>query len=109
MKARLWMEHLAPKECGNELMAKIAAERFAADPRLDVVEVWEHGGWHLSFRNDGRVVGTANDMAQFSREVLDWGRQFDSTEFVGECRRSDDGNHQEHRREAAFPRLAACA
>ena len=110
-QARLWFEHLAPKEWGNELMAKIAADRLAADQSLDLVEVWEHGGWHLTFNRLGMVVGTANDMAQFRREVTEWCQQFDGTDIVGECRRHDDGQHRDcvYPVRESFPRLAVCA
>lgn len=89
MKARIWMEHLARHEWGNELMKDIAAERFNRDPSIDVVEVWEHGGWHLSWNRDMLVVGTANDTAQLANAAYEWGQRFDGSTIVGETRRDD--------------------
>lgn len=110
MKARLWFEHLASNEWGNELMRQIAVARFEADPSIDVCEVHEHGGWWLTFTRSMIVAGTANDMAQLSRDAHEWARQFDGEEIVGECRRQADGQHRESVYPVRdFPRLAACA
>ena len=88
-QARIWMEHCARNEWGNETMQDIAKRRFEEDASIDIVEVWEHGGWHLSWNRDLIVVGTANDMAQFSRKAIDWCKQFTGSAIVGETRRDD--------------------
>lgn len=71
-EAKYLCVHLGDKEWGNETMARVAAEHFAADPSLTVVEVYEHGGWFLQYRRDGRIVGTANDMARFDADIDVW-------------------------------------
>lgn len=106
MKARIWMEHLARDEWGNELMREVAAERFRRDPSIDVVEVCEHGGWHLSYNRDLTIVGTANDMAQLSTVAHRWAQAFDGAEIVGEIRRDND---IDQRYPNYFPALSAVA
>ena len=95
MKARIFYEHLAPNEWGSPLMVKIADERFQKDATLDIVHVDEHAGWFLSFRRDGKVVNSANDAAFYPASIESWREQFTDSVIVGECRRADDGNHQE--------------
>ena len=60
--------HLADREFGNDLMAKVAAYEFTRHkdlPQLFVMVV-EHGGWWLQFAKDGTIIGTANDCAVLS-------------------------------------------
>lgn len=92
MIARRWMENCADDEWGNEIMRQIAIERFAKDPSIDIVEVREHAGWHLSFNRNMDVVGTANDMAQLSPAVAEWRKQFDKCELVGWTQRGKQGD-----------------
>ena len=67
-----------------------------ADKDLDYVEVWEHGGWHLSWNRDLVIVGTANDQARMSDEYRKWRRQFETpdghwhNDLVGWIRRYKD-------------------
>lgn len=70
-------------------MRRIAEERFEKDATLDIVEVSEHAGWWLSFNRHGMIVGTANDMAQFPKEVRIWRQQFTGCNNVGYTRRTD--------------------
>lgn len=106
MKARIWMEHCSDSEWGNEVMRQIAAERFAADDTIDIVEVHEHAGWYLSFTRDGMTVGTANDGAKFPQNVLDWFAQFDGVQLVGWCRRQEGS---EYKAPSYYPALCAVA
>lgn len=60
---------LGPDEWDNETMWKAAQDVFEQyQPHFAplVVEVWEHGGWFLSFLPDGQIVGTANSCGKFS-------------------------------------------
>lgn len=89
---RVWV-HLADHEWGNELMEKVAMETFDAYPHLDpiVVEVYEHGGWYLTWaRHDGRVftVGTANDQWPGSQESKAFWRSVTDSKFVADIRRN---------------------
>lgn len=105
-KGRIWIEHCASSEWGNRIMQEIAKERFAKDPSLDVVEVYEHAGWSLAWNRDGEIVASANDMAWFPQSVRDWAALFSGFEHVGYTRR-DDGIDQ--RCPNYFPALAAVA
>ncbi len=71
---KLWI-YLGPKEWGNELMSQVAMEAFAVDTSLDAVQVYEHGGWFLTFLRDGTIVGTANDQAHLSDKAIEFLRQ----------------------------------
>jgi endo-beta-N-acetylglucosaminidase D len=60
---------LGDREWGNENMRRAAQQWFDENANIatnTIVEVYEHGGWFLSFIHDGTVVGTANDMAQWN-------------------------------------------
>lgn len=106
MKGRIWLEHCADNEWGNEVMRQIAQERFDADPSIDVVEVYEHAGWSLSWNRDGQIVGTANDAARLPPSVREWASQFDGFEMVGYCRRQEEFIHYFSN---YYPALAAVA
>lgn len=106
MKARVWIEHLARDEWGNEVMKKVAEARFAADPSIDVVTVHEHAGWSLSWNRAGDVVGTANDAAWFPQRVRDFCRQFAEFVVVGDAWRD---TKTENRWPGYFPVLAVAA
>ena len=106
MQAREWIEYCSDSEWGNITMREIAQGRFDADPSVDVVCVYEHGGWHLSFNRDGITVGTANDMGRLSNAAYQWASQFTDRVIVGECRRQDDGGHDEVRYPNYYPALA---
>jgi hypothetical protein len=56
--------HLADDEWGNQTMECIAREFFDEHPDCNFIEVYEHAGWHLCWRRDGSIWGTANDMAK---------------------------------------------
>lgn len=64
--------HLADNEWGHELMEKVAKEWLADHPEFEPVEVevWEHGGWFLTYNRQMAVVDTANDMAEMSDECV---------------------------------------
>lgn len=106
MIARIWTDYCADDEWGNETMARIARERFEKDHTIDIVEVSEHAGWHLSFNRDGLVVGTANDVVVWSDEVKTWRRQFKDGVRVGHCRRT---NGIDQRDDNYFPAIAQVA
>lgn len=55
--------HLADNEWNNDTMERIAREWFEQYPDCQFVEVREHGGWHLCWRRDMSLWGTANDRA----------------------------------------------
>ncbi len=52
---------LAKDEWGNETMKAAVAEAMRAGYDADCYEVWEHGGWWLTWDRTGRIVSTAND------------------------------------------------
>lgn len=54
------------------LMDEAARSAFEAYPDADVVEVYEHAGWFLTYRRDGTIVGTANDGWAVPAEIRDW-------------------------------------
>ena len=83
---KLWI-HLGPKEWGNELMSQVASEDFNVDLSLDVVQVNEHAGWHLTFLSDGTVVGTANDQARLNDKAIEFLREIYGYDSAGEIRR----------------------
>jgi hypothetical protein len=106
MKARIWQEHCAGNEWGNDVMERIAMERFESDPSIDVVNVIEHAGWSLSWTRDMLIVGTANDMAVFSQEQYAARARLGDAELVGYNRRPDlDG----HKFDCYYPRLLQIA
>ena len=105
MKARIWIEHLADNEWGNELMRKVAMERFEKDPSLDIVEVNEHAGWSLSYTKTGMIVGSANDMAEYPPETKKWCKQFTGSEIVGYNRRNPEYG-VDHKYDGYYPVLA---
>lgn len=65
--------YLADDEWGNLAMDKVAAEWFREFPTCQFVEVYEHAGWYLGYRNDGENGGrgscwtTANDQARLPK------------------------------------------
>jgi hypothetical protein len=59
--------YLADNEYGNELMDRIAAEFFEANPNEQFVLVYEHAGWYLGYRRDGTRWATANDTARLTQ------------------------------------------
>jgi len=95
---RLWV-HLARDEWssdeGGRKMENVAKEYAALHGcrRPLLVTVHEHGGWWLSYlfdgRNDGLVVGTANDRARMSEEALAAGRRYKDArpEYIDDIRR----------------------
>ncbi len=83
---KLWI-FLGPKEWGNDLMRQMAREAFDADASLDAVEVNEHAGWHLTFLNDGTVVGTANDQAHLDDKATEFLNSICGYESAGEIHR----------------------
>ena len=109
MKARKWLIHCSDSEWGNETMERLAKKCFADDPSIDIVEVYEHAGWHLSWARPGHIVGTANDMAMFSPAAIDWCKQFDGCTLVGYERRQYIGDHQVHYYNSYWPKVAEVA
>jgi GH15 family glucan-1,4-alpha-glucosidase len=103
MKARQFLIHCADNEWGNEVMLQLAKERFAADPTLDIVEVYEHGGWFLAWNRDLVCVGTANDMARLSPEARSFLKKFTDRQYVGQHRRPDEPSYYP----CYWPRLAS--
>ena len=83
---KLWI-FLGPKEWGTDLMRQVAREAFDADASLDVVEVNEHAGWHLTFLRDGTVVGTANDQAHLDDKAEKFLNSIYGYELAGEIHR----------------------
>lgn len=82
---RVLTVHLAPDEWGNEKMKEVAMEEIRAHGGENmVVEVIEHAGWYLSFRFDGKVVGTANEMGRLDPEVLAWAETFGARVYLRE-------------------------
>ena len=70
-----WVPYVWPrtgKHAGR--MWDAAREVFDAYPEFPdmVVEVWEHGGWHLAWTREGLTVATANDTARFGSDVREW-------------------------------------
>lgn len=53
---------LGDNEWGNDKMREVAKEVFARYPGHTpmIVEVSEHGGWHLHFNRDGEIVRSAS-------------------------------------------------
>lgn len=94
MNARIWQEHCADDESGNETMERIARERFEIDQSIDVVNVIEHAGWSLSWTRDMLIVGTANDMAVFSAEQRAARELLRDAKLVGYNRRPDLDGHK---------------
>lgn len=103
MKARQWIIYLADNEWGNEVMARICREKFAADPTLDFITINEHAGWYLSWNRDMVCVSTANDMARLSPEARTWRHRFEGIDLVGYERRQIKF---EHKYESYYPCLA---
>ncbi len=83
---KLWI-YLGPNEWGNELMLQVAKEAFINDISLDAVQVYEHGGWFLTFLRDGTIVGTANDQANLSDKAIEFLRSIYGYDSAGESRR----------------------
>ncbi len=73
--------HLASDEYGNEIMTQAAREAFDTHPELDVVEVYEHGGWYMNIDRSGRVVGSANDAAVYTPEIIAWWKAMNSRDW----------------------------
>ena len=76
---------MADDEWGNELMREIAETAIAQwrGPGELVVEVWEHGGWHLTFARINGVttcVSSANDCAQFDQKIKQFWSDFNQCE-----------------------------
>lgn len=60
--------YLADDEWGSELMGQVAEETFAQHSDVEVVTVYEHGGWFLTYCLRGGellIVDSANDQAVF--------------------------------------------
>jgi hypothetical protein len=87
-EAREWIEYCLPHEYGNEAMQRRASRRFTQDESIDIVTVYEHGGWHLSWNRDMTIVGTANDMATLNPKAYEWAKRFSGRRIVGETRDS---------------------
>jgi hypothetical protein len=70
-------------------MKEAALEAFAARPEAEVVTVYEHGGWWMTFLPDGTVVNTANDQGQYSGKALEFRKQQSGKDWecIGEIRR----------------------
>ena len=77
--------HMADGEWGNTLMQEIAESainEWRGYGHL-VVEVWEHGGWHLTFAAINGVltcVSSANDCAQFDQKIKQFWSDFNCAE-----------------------------
>lgn len=74
---------MADDEWGNRLMQQIAETAIAEwrGPGELVVEVWEHGGWHLTFaRINGRIdcVSSANESARFDDQIRQFWSDYNS-------------------------------
>lgn len=82
-KARMMVVRCGPSDWGNERMAALAKEAFEGAPEVDVVDVYEHGGWRLAYNRSGLVVGTANDMAVMGPAVREFWGQFSGVEYAG--------------------------
>lgn len=109
MKAREWTENCSRGEWGNETMWRIAQERFAKDATIDLVRVYEHGGWSLTWNRAGVIIGTANDTASLSDDAYEWASQFTTWVCVGHTRRQDNGEHEDTRYPSYFPAMAQVA
>lgn len=83
---KLWI-YLGLTEWGNELMSQLAMEAFHADASLDAVQVYEHGGWFLTFLRDGTVVDTANDQAHLTDKATKFLKSIYDYDSAGEIRR----------------------
>jgi len=59
---------------GNDTMQRLAERAFRDYPEAELVLVWEHAGWFLVFRRDGKVVNSANDCAVYPREIEEYRR-----------------------------------
>lgn len=90
---RLWV-HMASNEwsSGHQFNLMPYLAQFYAKKRKDqwplVVEVWEHGGWYLSWLFDednpeGASYGTANDAATVSPEKRALWEKYGKTQEVG--------------------------
>jgi hypothetical protein len=88
MIAKIVRVHLADNEWGNPLMRQVAQEMFGMFPEADVVVVYEHAGWALSYLRDGTIVGTANADAVLSDEAKRFRAGVRDTEQIAEIRRS---------------------
>jgi hypothetical protein len=103
MKARKWVIYLNHDEWGNSKMEELARATFDADPSIDCITVYEHGGWYLGWNRDFVCISTANDMAQLSPKAHEWAARFTGIEVVGYERRGQC----EHKYEGYWPRLAS--
>ena len=77
--------HLADDEWSTNLMQMIAEEAIGAWRGYGelVVEVWEHGGWHLTFAAINGVVecvSSANDCATFSKKIKQFWSEFNTAD-----------------------------
>lgn len=81
--------HLAGNEWGNATMLRLATEALTSRKRpagIEVVTVFEHGGWWLEYalvNGAVCVVNSANGGARFSPDVEKWhaeraGRKWES-------------------------------
>lgn len=70
--------HLASNEWGSGLMDEIAGahfEQYEGDKEALILEVYEHGGWYLTYgwiAGRIRIVGSANDAARFDPEIKEF-------------------------------------
>jgi hypothetical protein len=96
---------LGAKEYGNDKMRAVADQvaaqllppkEFSNQPDRDalLLNVHEHGGWFLQYfydaNNKGKIVGTANDTAQFDGETKALRARLNESnewESLGEIRR----------------------
>jgi len=63
-----------PNQWGNNTMHSLAQKAFQDYPEAELVLVWEHAGWFLVFRRDGKVINSANDCAVYPREIEEYRR-----------------------------------
>ncbi len=92
MIANIVYVHLADDEWNNPLMRQVADETFERFPEADVVLVYEHAGWYLSWNRNGVCVGTANDMAVLSEEAREWGEQVTGDHTLAIIHRGPDNS-----------------
>lgn len=90
--------HLADNEYGSTLMRTIAEEILSSHPHKErlVVNVYEHGGWWLEYALVGgevKIVGSANDRAQWSEPVRAWWEWWNKckAEYLPTIRRQAQG------------------
>lgn len=92
--AKYIVVHLADDEWSSQengqLMANVAQETLRRFPQIDFVEVYEHGGWFLSYDRTGNIIGTANDMAGPNLHRQAFWEQFQDHRCCGYIRRQDD-------------------